>query len=381
MLEREGLESLHGIAKDAVARLANSGDPFEAKKLFTAGERREIADLIASASAMGELMGRARVRKMAERVVKKHAEGSGKPCGDSHISADKTCKIGAGTPPKKRSKPSIGLKRVGDEWRQEDGSPLPEHLKKSAIPPAWTNVQINPDPDADLQVTGFDSKGRMHSRYSESHAHRQAERKFQRISELMEKERTVRRENEAAMKSDDPMKREAAAVTSLIFATGLRPGSERDTGAKRQAYGATTLEGRHVVESPDGVRLKFVGKKGVDLDIPVKDAAVASMLVERKQAAGNAGKLFHATDSDLRDHVHSLDGGKFKPKDLRTLRGTSEAAKMIRAKPGCCKDEKEYKRAVKEVAVAVSEKLGNTPAIALKAYIAPSVFSQWRVAQ
>ena len=551
---------MNAIVKGAALRLAKSGDPFAAKRLFTDRERRELADLIASASATGELMGRAGVRLMAEREIKKHseqfaerdlkqlvqaaadeteepteaqkesgnyrkghvsiqglpitietargqtrsgkdkdgkawkttmahhygyikrteseadgdhvdvfigpntdgekvfivdqlkaggafdehkvmlgfsspeeakdgylanyepdwkgfggmssmdverfkawlkegdtgratgigstvpvegakqvfAEGEGKPCGDSHIAADKECRIGQGAPSRK---PSIGLKRVGKEWRQEDGSPLPDHLKKFAIPPAWKNVRVNPEPSADLQITGVDAKGRVQSRYSESHDARQAVAKFKRISELMDKEKQVVSENDAAMKSDDPVKREAAAVTALIFATGLRPGSERDTGAEKQAYGATTLEGRHVVESPSGVRLIFVGKKGVDLDIPVQDKAVASMLVERKRSAGNSGKLFKASDADLRDHVHSLDGGKFKPKDLRTLRGTSLAAQLVSARKGCCASAKEYKKAVNEVADAVSQKLGNTRAIALKAYISPAVFTQWRVAQ
>jgi DNA topoisomerase IB len=41
-------------------------------------------------------------------------------------------------------------------------------------------------------------------------------------------------------------------------------------------------------------------------------------------------------------------------------------------------NEKEYKKAVKEVATQVSSKLGNTPTIALQSYINPSVWGQWR---
>jgi DNA topoisomerase IB len=35
---------------------------------------------------------------------------------------------------------------------------------------------------------------------------------------------------------------------------------------------------------------------------------------------------------------------------------------------------------VKAVAVAVAQKLGNTPAVALKSYINPTVFSKWEIA-
>ena len=41
-------------------------------------------------------------------------------------------------------------------------------------------------------------------------------------------------------------------------------------------------------------------------------------------------------------------------------------------------NEKEYKKAVKFVATAVSKKLGNTPTIALQSYINPATFAAWR---
>lgn len=69
------------------------------------------------------------------------------------------------------------------------------------------------------------------------------------------------------MKSSDPKISEPAKLAALIMSTGIRPGSESDTGAKVKAYGATTLEGRHVVTDSEGnTRLQFVGKKGVNID-------------------------------------------------------------------------------------------------------------------
>jgi len=42
------------------------------------------------------------------------------------------------------------------------------------------------------------------------------------------------------------------------------------------------------------------------------------------------------------------------------------------------KDQKEYVKAIRVVAIAVSEQLGNTPAVAAKSYINPEVFAKWR---
>ena len=157
---------------------------------------------------------------------------------------------------------------------------------------------------------------------------------------------------------------------------GIRPDSDTDTQAKVKPYGATTLEGRHVVVSDSEVRLRFTGKKGVALDLPVTDASVVEMLLARKRAAGEDGKLFGVTDKALLDHVHSFDGGGFKTKDFRTLLGTRTALAEI-AKMSAPTDEKAYKKAVMDVAKKVSAKLGNTPTVALQSYIAPEVFSKW----
>jgi DNA topoisomerase-1 len=173
--------------------------------------------------------------------------------------------------------------------------------------------------------------------------------------------------------------RDAASVSSLIMATGLRPGSTRDTKAETQAFGATTLEGRHVVVSGTNVRLKFTGKKGVPIDIPVNNPMVAALLRERKESAGDSGRLFNVSDSQLRGYAKTLDGGSFKPKDFRTHKGTSLAANLV-SRGSVPKSEKEYKSRVREVAKSVAAALGNTPAVALQSYIDPTVFSKWRPA-
>src|SRR5690348_11709624 len=94
---------------------------------------------------------------------------------------------------------------------------------------------------------------------------------------------------------------------------GLRPGSVEDKGAYKKAFGATTLEGRHVVETSDGVRLKFIGKKGLSIDLLVKDPHMSSMLKTRARQAGSGGLLFpHTSSTSLLKYVSSLDGGGFK---------------------------------------------------------------------
>ena len=82
----------------------------------------------------------------------------------------------------------------------------------------------------------------------------------------------------------------------------------------------------------------------------------------------------------MSNYSHQLDGGGFKTKDFRTLLGTRTAMQeIVNLSPPVPKDEKEYRKKVKEVAIRVSKKLGNTPTVALQSYINPSVFAEWKL--
>lgn len=274
---------------------------------------------------------------------------------------------------------SHATKTVDGKRVLEDGSPLPEHIQKLVIPPAWTDVKINPDPDGDLLAMGRDAKGRLQPIYSERFAQSQAEAKFMRVQQLAHEFEAISKQNDKDRRSKDERKRDSADCAFLIMRTGLRPGSDDDTGAEKKAYGATTLEGKHVVIEGGKVFLRFTGKKGVSLNLEMDDPEVVKMLKKRKKEAGEDGKLFSKThDKALLDYTHTLDGGHFKTKDFRTHMGTHTAMKEVAAmeKP---KNEKEYKKAVMAVAKKVSAKLGNTPTMALQAYINPVVFADWRM--
>lgn len=268
---------------------------------------------------------------------------------------------------------------VDGKRMMEDGSALPPHIKKLGIPPKWTDVRVNPDPDGDLLAVGRDAKGRLQPIYSERFANSQAEAKFLRVQQLAVEFPGIEKQNEKDRRSRTPRKRDNADCAFLIMRTGLRPGSDDDTGADVKAFGATNLKAEHVVLEKGKVFLRFTGKKGVAIDLEMDDPEVIKMLKKRKKEAGADGELFGKTsDKSVLDYNRTLDGGHFKTKDFRTHLGTATAMKEMLAaeKP---KNEKEYKRAVLAVAKKVAAKLGNTPTIALQSYINPVVFAEWRM--
>lgn len=259
-----------------------------------------------------------------------------------------------------------------------DRAAWPQHIKALRVPPAWTDVKINPNADAELLVVGKDSKGRRQAVYSAKFAAEQAAAKFARIKELDQKFESIEQQNRANQSNPDKAIRAHADCMALIMALGIRPGSESDTGAATKAYGATTLLGKHVVTEDGKMYLRFTGKKGVAIDLRVTDRNLMPMLKKRAKKASFNGPLFpEVSDGSLLKYAHLFDGGGFKTKDFRTLLATKSAMNAISKQPAPT-DAKSYKKAVRAVAVDVARRLGNTPVIALQSYINPAVFSGWR---
>jgi phage-related protein (TIGR01555 family) len=255
----------------------------------------------------------------------------------------------------------------------------PEHAKDFKIPPAWTDVRINMDPNARGQLAGGkDSKGRIQPLFHQEYRDSQDAKKFELELKLTPHMPEYKEGNDKNLTAWDGRTREHATCLGIIMQMGLRPGSERDTGAEKQAYGATTLQGKFVKTEGDKTFLRFTGKKGVSLNLPVEDPELAASL--RKMAGENQGKLFtKINDQSLRDYTKHITKGLGKPKDFRTLFANKTAneviSKMRAPPPG---DDAAFKKACQQVALAVSKKLGNTPDVALRSYINPIVFSGWR---
>lgn len=250
---------------------------------------------------------------------------------------------------------------------------LPEHLKGIKIAPGWKDVWVSTDPNAGLLVVGKDSKGRRVSVYSKDHHNRNGEVKFKKIQELQKDYSTLKRKNTLNIKAG----REEAIIMSLIMSTGMRPGSNKDTKARKKAYGATTLLGQHVKVDGNRVVLEYVGKSGKDRRVEIKDPDMKKALIQKKSQAGNDSPIFNTSAAKLRSYANKLTGGRYTPKDMRTRKATYLASQeVINQQPP--KSEKEYRKMVKEVAAKVSKALGNTPTVALQSYIDPTVFAKWQ---
>lgn len=250
---------------------------------------------------------------------------------------------------------------------------LPEFIKKANIPPDWRNVMIStdPNPKSEILAIGKDSQDRPHYIYTQEHWNRVNAEKYKRVSNLIQKKDEL---YEFINKLKDTSCKDTADCLDLIYNTGLRPGSDRDTSAKVQAYGASTLQGKHVVIEENKVFLRFIGKKGVEQNHEITDKQISDMLVKRKEQSGDNGKLFpNTSDTKLRDALKPLG---IHTKDLRTMLANVTAKEYLsNVEP--TDNPKEFNRIRNLVGDAVCSKLGNQRSMSLKSYIDPSVFEQW----
>jgi len=273
-----------------------------------------------------------------------------------------------------------GYTNKDGQWYQ-NGKPvsaeIQQRMKDLAVPPGWSRVSLNPDTEAVLLATGKDSKGRtVYIRSAETDAESAAE-KFARLQEFNGVQATIR---ETALRdmqdtSLGAKERDAAAALALISVTGFRPGSMKDTGAKVQAYGASTLLSSQVKISGSRLSFTFTGKKGVSITHETEHAALAKYISGRIKENGE-GRVFPLKDAAVRDYFHRVGGEGFKVKDYRTWHGTTQALKAIANMPTPTTPQ-EYKHARAAVGDTVSAFLGNTRGVALESYIHPAVFSKW----
>lgn len=261
-----------------------------------------------------------------------------------------------------------------------DVKELPEHIKSLNIPPDYRCVMISlePNPKSEILAVGKDNQNRAHYIYTQAHWDRVNKEKYKRVTDLIQQRDDLLSFIDELRKTDE----DTADCLDLIYNTGLRPGSDKDTSAKVQAYGASTLQGRHVVvekevingQERDKVSLKFVGKKGVQQDHEIHDERLAKMLIQRKHQSGDNGKIFPSTnDVKLRTALKPMG---IHPKDLRTMLANVTAQEWL-SDVAPTADVKEFVKVRNAVGDAVCSKLGNQRTMSLKSYINPAVFEKW----
>jgi DNA topoisomerase-1 len=255
-----------------------------------------------------------------------------------------------------------------------------DRIRRLAIPPAWTDVWICPDPRGHLQATGRDAKGRKQYRYHPDWRATRDETKFDRMQAFARALPILRRRTRADLARPGlPREKVLATIVQLLERSLIRVGNEEYVRQNR-SFGLTTLRNRHVKVRGGTLQFHFRGKSGKHHTIDVNDWRLAQVVKQCRDLPGH--ELFQYVDEngtrlrvgsgDINNYVREVTGEEFTSKDFRTWWASVLAVTALREmQPGNTKTQCE--KNVLLAVEAVAGLLGNTRSVCRKSYVHPGV--------
>jgi DNA topoisomerase-1 len=253
-------------------------------------------------------------------------------------------------------------------------------IKALAIPPAWSDVWIATDPNAHLQATGRDARGRKQYRYHPRWRAVRHETKYERLRPFARTLACLRQRVEQDLRDPKLTKNKVvAAVVELLGRTFIRVGNAEYARANK-SYGLTTLKDGHVRIRGRQLRFEFRGKSGIRHAVTYSDARLARIVKrcqdlpgqELFQYVGDDSRRRVVTSADVNGYLREATGGDFTTKDFRTWAGTLLAALALRDQ-ATQPNQRRTKRAIVAAVERVAAHLGNTPTVCRSCYIHPYV--------
>jgi DNA topoisomerase I len=285
-----------------------------------------------------------------------------------------------------RRRAGRGFVYVDSDGRRITDPAVLDRIKALAIPPAWTEVWICPDPLGHIQAVGHDVRGRRQYRYHDEWRARRDRAKHDRMLDLARALPRLRRRLRRDL-ADDGMGRDrvlSCAVRLLelgLFRVGGEPYVEENG-----SYGLATLRKGHVRAVGADLRFDYPGKGGQRRVVTIGDPDVADVVrtLKRRRRGGpellaykdERGHWVDVRSSDINDYLRRALGSQFSAKDFRTWTATILAAVALAAEEEA-DTERQRRRAVVRVVRRVADVLGNTPAVARGSYVDPRVIERY----
>src|SRR5438034_5674784 len=167
-------------------------------------------------------------------------------------------------------------------------------IKGLAIPPAWTDVWICPDPRGHLQATGRDARGRKQYRYHPRWREVRDAVKYDRMLAFAESLPKIREHTDRDLERPGmPREKVLATIVRLLEDTRIRVGND-EYRKENGSYGLTTLRNRHVNVIGAEVRFTFRGKSGKQHTIELHDRRMARIIKRVREIPGQ--ELFQYVD-------------------------------------------------------------------------------------
>ena len=283
-----------------------------------------------------------------------------------------------------RKRSGKGFRYVGPDGKAVRDAATLERVRALALPPAYTDVWICPDPRGHIQATGRDAKGRKQYRYHPEWRICRDETKYDRMIAFADALPKIRRRTNADLaKPGLSRERVLATVVQLLEKSLIRVGND-EYAKKNRSFGLTTMRNKHVEVKGSTVKFEFKGKSGVRHSVDVNDKRLARVVRACQELPGQ--ELFEYFDEDgtrcdvdsgdVNAYLKDITGRDFTAKDFRTWAGTVLACTALQEFDPY-ESQAQAKKNVVQAIEAVAGVLGNTRAVCRKSYIHPAILDSY----
>jgi DNA topoisomerase-1 len=256
-------------------------------------------------------------------------------------------------------------------------------IRHLAIPPAYKDVWICPNPRGHIQAVGRDDRGRKQYRYHEKWREVRDENKYGRMIDFARALPTIRKRVAHDLKRKGlPREKVLAAVVRFMETTLIRVGND-EYQKSNGTFGLTTLRNHHVAVHGEKLFFRLRAKGGKRQEAKLSDRSVAKVIRECQDIPGY--ELFQYRDAegqpqpidsaDVNDYLREVTGKNFTAKDFRTWMGSVHA--LARLREVCAGEVKATKARLLEVLDYVAAQLGNTRAVTRKFYVHPGLQQEY----
>jgi len=179
------------------------------------------------------------------------------------------------------AKPGYGRHRRGRGFSYVDtgGAPLRDaderaRIRNLAIPPAWQDVWISPDPRGHIQATGTDNAGRRQYLYHPVWRQRRDAAKFDHVLDVAARLPRIRRTVTRHLDDRGLTQRRVLATAVRLLDRGLfRVGGEQYASGDDATFGLATLQVGHVRLHNGEAVFCYPAKGGTERECTVTDPA------------------------------------------------------------------------------------------------------------
>lgn len=289
------------------------------------------------------------------------------------------------------SEPGWGRRRAGKGFGYVDAGgrrirnrATVERIHALAIPPAWTDVWICPDPAGHIQATGRDQRGRKQYRYHTSWTACRDEAKFSSLADFARNLPKLRARVDADLRRRGlARERVIASVVWLLDNTLIRIGNDA-YARENKSFGLTTLRSRHLEIEGSTLRFSFKGKSGREWKLKLSDRRIAKIVRAIQELPGQHlfqyvdedGARHELSSHDVNEYIRDAIGPQFTSKHFRTWGATVFATLELVQEP-LPASKRAQAIALNAVLDRVAAKLRNTRAVCRRCYVHPIVVDAW----